>query len=235
MSKGSAPCRTGQPSSDFIQLLERPRSSSAPNSRHYVPGTSAVIPPPLTRSHSGNSIIQSTGGNSMNAADPRNSPVHQQQQSPVSTSPSKTSPPSGITLNTTVQIIQVLVKHGLLFVCTVFFTRFISKELHKSKDTSLLCANSDHLCPECSTAIHTHIGLINHRLRAVSCWLVNEKKSGRDRRAVSIKPTIGQQRTHTTPHLLYDVVVFADYKGQTIAITTTVMLASFAKASPCWL
>ncbi|KAL9951500.1 hypothetical protein ACROYT_G044169 [Oculina patagonica] len=105
-SVGSAPCRTGPPSSDFIQLLERPRSSSAPNGRHYVPGTSAVIPPPLTRSQSGNSIIQSTGGNTMNAADPRNSPVHQQQQSPVSTSPSKTSPPSGITLNTTVQIIQ---------------------------------------------------------------------------------------------------------------------------------
>lgn len=105
--KGSAPCRTGPPSSDFIQLLERPRSSSAPNSRHYVPGTSAVIPPPLTRSQSGNSIIHSTGGNTMNAADPRNSPVHQHQQSPVSTSPSKTSPPSGITLNTTVQIIQV--------------------------------------------------------------------------------------------------------------------------------
>lgn len=104
--KGSAPCRTGPPS-DFIQLIERPRSSSAPNSRQYVPGTSAVIPPPLTRSQSGNSIIQTTGGNNMNAADPRNSPVHQQQQSPVSTTPSKTSPPSGITLNTTVQIIQV--------------------------------------------------------------------------------------------------------------------------------
>lgn len=104
-SVGSAPCRTGPPS-DFIQLIERPRSSSAPNSRQYVPGTSAVIPPPLTRSQSGNSIIQTTGGNNMNAADPRNSPVHQQQQSPVSTTPSKTSPPSGITLNTTVQIIQ---------------------------------------------------------------------------------------------------------------------------------
>ncbi|XP_020629156.1 nuclear factor 1 C-type-like isoform X2 [Orbicella faveolata] len=104
-SVGSAPCRTGPPS-DFIQLIERPRSSSTPNSRQYVPGTSAVIPPPLTRSQSGNSIIQTTGGNTMNAADPRNSPVHQQQQSPVSTTPSKTSPPSGITLNTTVQIIQ---------------------------------------------------------------------------------------------------------------------------------
>jgi len=118
--KGSAPCRTGPPS-DFIQLIERPRSSSVPNSRQYVPGTSAVIPPPLTRSQSGNSIIQTTGGNTMNAADPRNSPVHQQQQSPVSTSPSKASPPSGITLNTTVQIIQVtetMAKHGIcLFLC----------------------------------------------------------------------------------------------------------------------
>ena len=104
---GSAPCRTGAPS-DFIQLLERPRSSSAPNGRHIVPGTSAVIPPPLTRSPSSNSIIQSTGSSSYNAAEPRHSPVHQQQQSPVSTSPSKTSPPSGITLNTTVQIIQVI-------------------------------------------------------------------------------------------------------------------------------
>lgn len=104
-SVGSAPCRTGAPS-DFIQLLERPRSSSAPNGRHIVPGTSAVIPPPLTRSPSSNSIIQSTGSSSYNAAEPRHSPVHQQQQSPVSTSPSKTSPPSGITLNTTVQIIQ---------------------------------------------------------------------------------------------------------------------------------
>lgn len=40
------------------------------------------------------------------SADPHNSPGHQ-QQSPVSTSPSKTNSPSGITLNTTVQIIQV--------------------------------------------------------------------------------------------------------------------------------
>lgn len=121
--KGSAPCRTG-PASDFIQLIERPRSSSAPNSRQYVPGTSAVIPPPLTRSQSGNSIIQTTGGNTMNAADPRNSPVHQQQQSPVSTTPSKTSPPSGITLNTTVQIIQVtgtMAKHGICIVLIIFF------------------------------------------------------------------------------------------------------------------
>ena len=104
---GSAPCRSGAPS-EFIQLLERPRSSSAPNGRHFVPGTSAVIPPPLTRSQSGNSIIQSTGSSSFNVAEPRHSPVHQQQQSPVSSSPSKTSPPSGITLNTTVQIIQVI-------------------------------------------------------------------------------------------------------------------------------
>lgn len=120
--KGSAPCRTGPPS-DFIQLIERPRSSSTPNSRQYVPGTSAVIPPPLTRSQSGNSIIQTTGGNTMNAADPRNSPVHQQQQSPVSTTPSKTSPPSGITLNTTVQIIQVtetMAKHGIFIVLILF-------------------------------------------------------------------------------------------------------------------
>ena len=111
---GSAPCRTGAPS-DFIQLLERPRSSSAPNGRHIVPGTSAVIPPPLTRSPSSNSIIQSTGSSSYNAAEPRHSPVHQQQQSPVSTSPSKTSPPSGITLNTTVQIIQVIEIMNKLF------------------------------------------------------------------------------------------------------------------------
>lgn len=104
--KGSAPSRTGSIPSDYIQLLERPRSSSAPNGRHFNPGTSAVIPPPLTRSQSGNSIIQSTGGNSM-PTDPRNSPGHQQQQSPVSTSPNETSTPSGITLNTTVQIIQV--------------------------------------------------------------------------------------------------------------------------------
>ena len=107
--QGSAPCRTGPAPNDYIQLLERPRSSSAPNSRHFGPSTSAVIPPPLTRSQSGNSIIQNTGGSGMNA-DPRNSPGHQQQQSPVSTSPSKTSTPSGITLNTTVQIIQV--KHN---------------------------------------------------------------------------------------------------------------------------
>ena len=39
--------------------------------------------------------------------DPRNSPGHQQQQSPVSTNANETSTPSGITLNTTVQIIQV--------------------------------------------------------------------------------------------------------------------------------
>ncbi|XP_073227795.1 nuclear factor 1 C-type-like isoform X2 [Porites lutea] len=102
---GSAPSRTGAIPSDYIQLLERPRSSSAPNGRHFNPGTSAVIPPPLTRSQSGNSIIQSTGGNSM-PTDPRNSPGHQQQQSPVSTSANETSTPSGITLNTTVQIIQ---------------------------------------------------------------------------------------------------------------------------------
>ena len=106
--KGSAPCRTGPTPSDYIQLLERPRSSSAPNNRHFAPGTSAVIPPPLTRSQSGNSIIQSSGGSSM-STDPRNSPGHQQQQSPVSTSPSKTNSPSGITLNTTVQIIHVSV------------------------------------------------------------------------------------------------------------------------------
>ena len=112
--QGSAPSRTGQMPSEYIQLLERPRSSSAPNSRHFNPGTSAVIPPPLTRSQSGNSIIQSTGGSSMNA-DPRNSPGHQQQQSPVSTSPSKTSAPSGITLNTTVQIIQASEKQTLPF------------------------------------------------------------------------------------------------------------------------
>lgn len=140
--KGSAPCRTGPPSSDFIQLLERPRSSSAPNSRHYVPGTSAVIPPPLTRSQSGNSIIQSTGGNNMTAADPRNSPVHQQQQSPVSTSPSKTSPPSGITLNTTVQIIQVteiMVKQGPFYCFCVYslLTNFI-------KSISLLISSEDY-------------------------------------------------------------------------------------------
>ena len=115
--KGSAPCRTGPTPSDYIQLLERPRSSSAPNNRHFAPGTSAVIPPPLTRSQSGNSIIQSSGGSSM-STDPRNSPGHQQQQSPVSTSPSKTNSPSGITLNTTVQIIHVSVmkeKMGVLF------------------------------------------------------------------------------------------------------------------------
>lgn len=125
--KGSAPCRTGPPS-DFIQLIERPRSSSVPNSRQYVPGTSAVIPPPLTRSQSGNSIIQTTGGSTMNAADPRNSPVHQNQQSPVSTSPSKTSPPSGITLNTTVQIIQVtetMSKHGICIVLELFLQSFV--------------------------------------------------------------------------------------------------------------
>lgn len=104
--KGSAPSRTGTIPSDYIQLLERPRSSSAPNGRHFNPGTSAVIPPPLTRSQSGNSIIQSTGGNSV-PTDPRNSPGHQQQQSPVSTNANETSTPSGITLNTTVQIIQV--------------------------------------------------------------------------------------------------------------------------------
>lgn len=129
--KGSAPCRTGPPS-DFIQLIERPRSSSAPNSRQYVPGTSAVIPPPLTRSQSGNSIIQTTGGNTMNAGDPRNSPVHQQQQSPVSTTPSKTSPPSGITLNTTVQIIQVtgtMAKHGICIVLIIFFQSYYCKHL----------------------------------------------------------------------------------------------------------
>ncbi|XP_029198094.2 nuclear factor 1 B-type-like isoform X3 [Acropora millepora] len=95
-SVGSAPCRSGPSPSEYIQLLERPRSSSVPNSRHFPSGTSAVIPPPLTR-------LQN-GANSM-SADPHNSPGHQ-QQSPVSTSPSKTNSPSGITLNTTVQIIQ---------------------------------------------------------------------------------------------------------------------------------
>lgn len=96
-SVGSAPCRTAPSPSEYIQLLERPRSSSAPNSRHFPTGTSVVIPPPLTRSQN--------GASGMNT-DPRNSPGHQQQQSPVSTCPSKTNSPSGITLNTTVQIIQ---------------------------------------------------------------------------------------------------------------------------------
>ena len=111
--QGSAPCRSGPTPADYIQLLERPRSSSAPNGRHLVPGTSAVIPPPLSRSQSGNSLIQNSGGSNM-TTEPRNSPVQQQQQSPVSTSPSRTSPPSGITLNTTVQIIQVIFMRCIL-------------------------------------------------------------------------------------------------------------------------
>lgn len=94
---GSAPGRTG--AVDFTQLLERPRSSSAPTA-HPNAHLAQMLPPPLTRSSSNGGL---TGSDTTINGEHKSSPSN---QSPVHTSPVRTSP-NGITLNTTVQIIQV--------------------------------------------------------------------------------------------------------------------------------
>lgn len=106
ISVGSAPSRTGSITAEFAQYLDRPRSSSVPTVRQMGMGPSAVIPPSsLSRSQNHVGMVNGTSnGSSLGNTD--QSAPSPTRQSPIPTSPAR-SPPSGITLKTTLQIIQV--------------------------------------------------------------------------------------------------------------------------------
>ena len=104
---GSAPGRTGSITAEYAQYLDRPRSSSVPTPRQMGIGPSAVIPPSSLRSPNHVGMVNGNNTSSSNISNTDQSAQSPTRHSPIPTSPSSRSPPTGITLKTTLQIIQV--------------------------------------------------------------------------------------------------------------------------------
>ncbi|XP_032217792.1 nuclear factor 1 C-type isoform X2 [Nematostella vectensis] len=103
LTVGSAPGRTGPITAEYLQMLDRPRSSSVPVARQMGLSPSAVIPPPARSQSLVNGAMSGSGGSSSSIASSDQMVSSPTRHSPVSTSPSRRSP-SGITLNTTAPV-----------------------------------------------------------------------------------------------------------------------------------